>query len=727
MDEIRALQRELAMVQEAKGSIRLSDRNLIDLLVKMQGLNKVELIFTTNAKTVLTPAHVIKEIHDELVAHMGRVSLQDIYTSVNVDMSYVEQYAKQVVEESASAADAHDRILLVDDELIAEWYLNSIMEDVNEILQEHGQISLGELAQQYGFAVGFMTNVVDKRLQTILKAQLKGNILYTEALVARQQAQIRGTLSAITRPTYLAEVVALTGLEERLVYDTVVELISTQQLCGTLRGREYVPTIFLDVQRESMYSFFQTNGYATHVLAAQLQITGRPSEFIKKRFQDCITLEDVVVSATLFLQLEGAIDGLKHDATWLDARSVLPSAIDDKNTSQLVSLAIQQTSTTVPGTSAVQLGGVFVVSSTFLSRCLDKFQEHAAESVSEAALSLMHAKAATAADPSKSAKKKAKSKTSKSSDGICPSKDEQSQLIMTWFDHCEDQDDFVANLVQSMAAKVQAVYDAALAKALASIHRGDSFSRREKFEDLFDELHCHLLVFQKGLVKLSILAKDQPDAVRSIEQSLLSSLAVEMSSLVLMFVNESLELNLDGFPKLFESTNANASNFTRLLTKHRTILEKKVPYAATLIKLWTLAQAQSTLSEFMTFIPTIADALSMPLRKFDRKKEKALVSAHKQQLMLQLESEDDLNHVLSITFALLFQTTTSLAIRLPQDASIQAAYPALRAAISLPPQAAEFVHELLDAAAEKPLQKRPELVVRAVTLVSLKDFTEFTV
>ena len=69
-------------------------------------------------------------------------------------------------------------------------------------------MSVGELAQQYGFAVDFMSTVVDKRLQTILKAQLKGNILYTEALVARQQAQIRGTLSAITRPTYLAEVLS---------------------------------------------------------------------------------------------------------------------------------------------------------------------------------------------------------------------------------------------------------------------------------------------------------------------------------------------------------------------------------------------------------------------------------------------------------------------------------------------------------------------------------------
>ncbi|KAF0691785.1 Aste57867_17056 [Aphanomyces stellatus] len=730
MDEILALQRELAAVQEAKETLRLSERNVVDLLLKLQALKKVDLIFTLNAKSVLTPAQLRKEIYDDITAHMGRVSLRDIQTSVNVDMSYVEQYAKEVVETSEG------QVKLLGGELLTEWYLDSIMADTNEVLHESGQMTIGELAQQYGFSVDFMRAVVDARLGTSLKAHVHGSVLFTEAYVARQVAQIRGVFSAITRPTFLPEIVASTGLDERLLTQTVADLIQSQELCGSMRGREYVPAAFLDIQRDSILTFFATNGFVPHTLTSQLQVAGRPSDFIRKRFPDCVALDDYVIDASLLLQLEGAVDGLAQDPTWLDARAVLPPGINDANMGMLLSKAMTHVSTKV----VVQVGGVFAVSAAFMAQVSDRFQTHAKAEAAHAALLSLHTRphhVDTTNGPIKGkskdkAAKKGKSTTIDATDcGICPTRDEQARLLMDWFDHCVDEDDFVDTVLDALQPSIQNTFRDALAKAVASVRRGDSASRHadrtETFEAQFDQVYSHLVVFQKGWGKLNALVKTQQDGLACVEHALLESLALALCVLVLQFVNERDELELPG---VFSESPSPAATPSSLSPQHMAILEKKAPSVAPAIQqMWSTAVGGArSLEAFMAHVPVVAEALSMPLRKLDRKKEKALVAAHKESLVRAAQAnEADMQHLLGVVCSLVFQTITSLALQLPTSGAIVNAYTSLQAAFqaSVPPPALAILDELCAAAHERPGEKPDELVERAIAIGLSKDFAEF--
>lgn len=71
MDEILELQRQLAEAQLGSTASRLSERNCVELVMKLQSLNLIDLIFTRSGKEYLTPRQLVMEIEDEIVARGG--------------------------------------------------------------------------------------------------------------------------------------------------------------------------------------------------------------------------------------------------------------------------------------------------------------------------------------------------------------------------------------------------------------------------------------------------------------------------------------------------------------------------------------------------------------------------------------------------------------------------------------------------------------------------------
>ena len=56
MDELLALQRELAQVQAAPSAYKLSEPNIVEIMMKLSDLGLVKVMHTTNGKEYLTPS-----------------------------------------------------------------------------------------------------------------------------------------------------------------------------------------------------------------------------------------------------------------------------------------------------------------------------------------------------------------------------------------------------------------------------------------------------------------------------------------------------------------------------------------------------------------------------------------------------------------------------------------------------------------------------------------------
>ncbi len=97
MDEILALQAELARVQEAPTAFKLSEPNIVEIVSTLSQLRLVDVLFTTNGKEYLTPEQLLREVGDEILSHGGRVNVADLPALLNVDLPHIERAVTQLL------------------------------------------------------------------------------------------------------------------------------------------------------------------------------------------------------------------------------------------------------------------------------------------------------------------------------------------------------------------------------------------------------------------------------------------------------------------------------------------------------------------------------------------------------------------------------------------------------------------------------------------------------
>ena len=84
MDELLALQQELANVQSAKAGFKLSEPNVVEVVQKMVEMGLLEVLYTSNGKEYVTPKRLHEEVADEILAHGGRINITELPPILNV-------------------------------------------------------------------------------------------------------------------------------------------------------------------------------------------------------------------------------------------------------------------------------------------------------------------------------------------------------------------------------------------------------------------------------------------------------------------------------------------------------------------------------------------------------------------------------------------------------------------------------------------------------------------
>ncbi|KAL6203159.1 hypothetical protein ACLB2K_026862 [Fragaria x ananassa] len=107
-DELLELQKQFESAQQAKSSIRLSDRNVVELVQKLHELHIIdfELLHTVSGKEYITPDQLRHEILVE-VKRLGRISLIDLADTIGVDLYHVEKQSQYVVSDDPGLMQLH--------------------------------------------------------------------------------------------------------------------------------------------------------------------------------------------------------------------------------------------------------------------------------------------------------------------------------------------------------------------------------------------------------------------------------------------------------------------------------------------------------------------------------------------------------------------------------------------------------------------------------------------
>ncbi|OIW05777.1 hypothetical protein TanjilG_23563 [Lupinus angustifolius] len=364
-DELLELQRQFEFAQQAKSSIRLSERNVVELIQKLQQLQFIdfELLHTVSGKEYIT----LDQLRNDMVAEvnkLGRISLIDLADATGVDLYYVEKLSQNIVSD-------HREFMLNQGEIISESYWDSIAEEINERLQECSQIALTELAAQLNVGLDLVSSVLEPRLGTMVKGRLEGGQLYTPAYVARISAMVRGAARGITVPTNLT--VLWSSLQQLLQEmegssGVAVEGSFFQSLFnGLVKEGEILGSVRAGVH------WTPANSFINYDVLHKLGIP-QPIQFLQSRYPEGKPLVTTFVHPSMIEMLDAATEDAIERGSWSDSLSLLPSSFSPQDASRMLSLC-QAVQLALKSNKAHIFGDVYVLGSSFVKDICDRIMK----------------------------------------------------------------------------------------------------------------------------------------------------------------------------------------------------------------------------------------------------------------------------------------------------------------------------------------------------------------
>ncbi|XP_061283771.1 E3 UFM1-protein ligase 1 isoform X1 [Bos javanicus] len=415
-EEIRRLAADFQRAQFAEATQRLSERNCIEIVNKLIAQKQLEVVHTLDGKEYITPAQISKEMRDELHVRGGRVNIVDLQQAINVDLTHIENRIGDIVK-------SEKHVQLVLGQLIDENYLDRLAEEVNDKLQESGQVTIAELCKTYDLPGNFLTQALTQRLGRIINGHIdldNRGVIFTEAFVSRHKARIRGLFSAVTRlqmhfcrilrsyivtlglwkehavrnpwvialsysnhvtlsrPTAVNSLISRYGFQEQLLYSVLEELVNDGRLRGTVVGGRqdkavFIPDIYSRTQSTWVDSFLRQNGYLEFDALSRLGIPDAMS-YIKKRYKttQLLFLKAACVGQGLVDQVEASVEEAISSGTWVDIAPLLPSSLSVEDAAILLQHVMRALSKQA---SAVVFSDTIVVSEKFINDCTDLFSE----------------------------------------------------------------------------------------------------------------------------------------------------------------------------------------------------------------------------------------------------------------------------------------------------------------------------------------------------------------
>ncbi|KAE8749858.1 hypothetical protein FOCC_FOCC003327 [Frankliniella occidentalis] len=377
-EEVKRLAAGLQRAQLISTTQRLSERNCVEIITKLVDMKLLDIIFTNDGKEYITPQQLVTEMRDELIVNGGRINLVELAKLLNVDLSHIAQRAADLQKQDPG-------ISLVLGQLIDKSYITRLAEEINEKLVQQGEVSISDLTSQYDLPSEFLQQVVQRNLGKIIRAKQDRQdprVFFTEAYVARNMAAIRGALIATMKPTPVSNLINICGVQERLFFSLIDNLMELKQVPGVFSGKQvsnsiYVPSIYSKSQSDWVDSFYKQNGFLEYDALSRIGISDGQS-YARKHFpaEKLLFLDGAAIGSMLLGQIEAAVEEAVSSGTWVDIMPMLPSVLDSNNGEQILTEVLKTVRTPGGSTPSVKVfNGSVVVTENFLNKLMVPFKD----------------------------------------------------------------------------------------------------------------------------------------------------------------------------------------------------------------------------------------------------------------------------------------------------------------------------------------------------------------
>ncbi|XP_024892657.1 E3 UFM1-protein ligase 1 homolog [Temnothorax curvispinosus] len=688
-EEVKRLAADFQKAQLSSTLQKLSERNCIEIITTLVENKLLDIIFTNDGKEYVTPQHLGKEIRDELYVHGKKVSLVDLAQILNVNLSQVTRVVTEI--------ERHNKGLkVILGQLIDKSYISKIAEEINDKLVQHGCINVAELTLTYNLPADFLQSVVEKELGKIVHATQDSQdpkVFYTESFIARNKAKIKGALSAVTKPTPLSAILGQCGVSERIFFSILDSLQEVKQVPGVVTGKQsgnsiYIPTIYSKSQNEWVENFYKQNGYLEYDALTRLGISD-PSGFVKRHFpnESIVFLKSVAVGTVVTDQVDANIEEAVATGSFVDLYPLLPSVFSDEDAELLLKLATKKTRVNVH-----IFAKTVVVSEAFLQtliKSLEAVAEQKArdmvasgkwiQSVVESKLKSKSADVIVESKVSKKEERRKKATVGKAGGGsqgretrTKSTKKKYLQGKTQENDSDEDDDarqttvgkgeitlisveevkaevmkDENVSVIEEMADELAYYLQPKLNKSALSLAeqlaQSNKTTNLSEIGERLNVLITNIRIFDKGIKHL-----DKADQA-SLTKYLLKSLGLDFVTSIFKLAAQQNMLQV-------------AENLTTE-TRQRLLLELPADVKEPLTAIHRTVMGDSV-EDFLNSVDGAMAACCLVLKKYDKKKERPQVHAHREALLEELNATQDPALTLHLVTSVLFTAVTQNALHM---------------------------------------------------------------
>uniref|UniRef100_A0A2K5WM29 E3 UFM1-protein ligase 1 n=1 Tax=Macaca fascicularis TaxID=9541 RepID=A0A2K5WM29_MACFA len=620
---------------------------------------------------------------------------------INVDLIHIENRIGDIIK-------SEKHVQLVLGQLIDENYLDRLAEEVNDKLQESGQVTISELCKTYDLPGNFLTQALTQRLGRIISGHIdldNRGVIFTEAFVARHKARIRGLFSAITRPTAVNSLISKYGFQEQLLYSVLEELVNSGRLRGTVVGGRqdkavFVPDIYSRTQSTWVDSFFRQNGYLEFDALSRLGIPDAVS-YIKKRYKttQLLFLKAACVGQGLVDQVEASVEEAISSGTWVDIAPLLPTSLSVEDAAILLQQVMRAFSKQA---SAVVFSDTVVVSEKFINDCTELFRElmhqkaekemknnpvhliteedlkqiSTLESVSTSKKDKKDERRRKATEGSGSVRgggggnareykiRKVKKKGRKDDDSDDETQSSHTgkkkpEISFMFQDEIEDflrkhiqdaPEEFISELAEYLIKPLNKTYlEVVRSVFMSSTTSASGTGRKRTIKDLQEEvsnLYNNIRLFEKGMKFFA------DDTQAALTKHLLKSVCTDITNLIFNFLASDLMMAVDDPAAITSEIRK------KILSK----LSEETKVALT--KLHNSLNEKS-IEDFISCLDSAAEACDIMVKRGDKKRERQILFQHRQALAEQLKVTEDPALILHLTSVLLFQFSTHTMLHAP--------------------------------------------------------------
>ena len=275
MADLNALKNQFMALQKNKSSFKLSERTVVEIVMKIKDRGKVNLLHTTSGKEYVVDGKANIEIINE-IKKRKRVTTFELSSYLELPIGIIEKKVDELINKNKN-------FLLIDGKIMTKEYLDKITQEINDIVNKQGSASLADISNKYDLSIDFLKNFLkDKISEGSLNAKLFPTRIITDYYIQNQIKKIRPLLLANINPISVSKILSkYPDIDELLVDQNINTLIESGQVKGSLISNQFENSLYSKAQENYVLGELNQNNYIDFSKLKNIGINKNGDEFVK--------------------------------------------------------------------------------------------------------------------------------------------------------------------------------------------------------------------------------------------------------------------------------------------------------------------------------------------------------------------------------------------------------------------------------------------------------------